>query len=71
MDVPIIFTADAGRVFYRGVYRDPEDAALLLAQFRRKGLAGDWFNPFAAAFADQLEAAMQAAGYLRTQEKAA
>jgi hypothetical protein len=64
-----IFTVRDGRVFHRGVYRDPHEAVRLLAVYRDSAEAGDWWASDARDRADELEAAMLAAGYLQQPEQ--
>lgn len=55
------FTAHDGEVFLRGVYTPADQAERQLAVYRRSAAAGDWWSPFAAELAADLEAAMRAA----------
>lgn len=55
---------DGQSVRYRGRYMGPIEGRLLLNHLRREDRpADDWFGPYAARLADELAAAMEAAGY--------
>lgn len=58
------FAVREGKVFDRGVYRSASECLSLLGVFIKASKAGDWWAPDAAGLADDLEAAMKAAGIL-------
>ena len=60
------FTTDGATVFGHGVARTREECRRELDVYR-KDFRGDWLNPVAQTLADELEAAMIAAGYLQEQ----
>lgn len=66
-----IVTARDGAVYWRGIYKDAADCALILAEFERSAQGGDYFASHARRIADELVSAMQAAGCLNSQEIAA
>jgi hypothetical protein len=55
------FTTSEGRVYRDGIFQTAETSECLLAVLRRDALAGDWWAPFAAELAGELETAIRAA----------
>lgn len=52
------YTVADGKVFSRGVYRDPDLCQRLLDAYRQDVKTGDWWAPHAQRLADELAACM-------------